>query len=317
MKKQIILYTLMFVIFGVLSIFIYNNRESTKISYSFTLDVNPSIKVNVDSEDKVVNIKLLNQQAKDLFDEENLKGVDLDSSVEYIAKRFEEGKFIDEENLVVLFGITDSKKKELVNNLLVKYLSNKSKSLEIISPKITDIAKTKSIRYKITEAKAAYILKLQKDNNKLDLSDLVNKPVDELYNMLQTGMYCDSEYNLKGELCVKKIGEALSIEKKLCPEGYEEGEDACYRAESIIIDYSCEDGYTLNDNKCVKGEENVDATINRSCPEGFELYENLICFNYSDKAEYYYGKVCKDDNSELNGDVCYQYEVKDAYKKGE
>lgn len=317
MKKQIILYTLMFIIFGVISILIYNNRESTKISYSFTLDVNPSVKVNVDNEDKVVNIKLLNQQAKDLFDENNLKGVDLDSSIEFIAKRFEEGKYINKDKLIVLFNITDSKKEKLVKDLLDKYLSDKSEELEIISPKITEEAKTKSIRYKITEAKAAYILELQKDNKKIDLSDLVNKPIDELYNMLQTGMYCDSEYNLKGDTCVKKIGEALSIEKQLCPEGYEEGEDACYRAEHVEISYSCEDGYTLDDNKCIKGEESKDAVISRTCPEGFELYENLICFNYSDTAEYYYGKVCKDDDSELNGDVCYQYEVKDAYKKGE
>jgi hypothetical protein len=317
MKKDIILYTLMILVFGFLSILIYNNRESTKITYSFTIDVNPSIKVNVDKDDKIVNIKLLNQNAKDLFDEDNFKGESLGKAIKVISNKLLNSKYLKDKDIIVLFGIDNKSKEKKVTDLLNEFLSSDDYKYELIIPEIRNEANKYSVRYKITEAKASYIISLIEDNNKLKLADLVNKPVDELYDMLKTGLYCDAEYNLKGDICAKKIGEALSIEKKLCPEGYDEVNDVCYRSENVTVEYSCDEGYTLDDNKCLKDEEKVDANVIRSCPTNYELYENLICINYSDKTESEYRKVCKDDNSELNDDVCIQYEVKDPYKKGE
>ena len=317
MKKEIILYTLMILIFGVLSIIIYNNRESTKITYSFTIDVNPSIKVNVDKDDNVVNIKLLNQNAKDLFDEEDYKGVSLGKVIKSISNKLLKSKYLKGKDVIVLFGIDNKSKEKKVTDLLNEFLESDEYNYELIIPDHRDDARKYSIRYKITEAKASYIISLIEDNNKLKLANLVNKPVDELYNMLSSGLYCDSEYNLKGKICAKKIGEGLSIEKKMCPEGYEEERDACYKSENIILDYSCDEGFTLEGDDCIKDNTKKAATIHRSCPSNYELYENLVCLNYDEKTDFVYNKVCDDDDSELDEDICIQYETKEPYKKGE
>ena len=314
MKKSIISVVLMLIVFVGISILIYNNRSSNNINYMFTLDINPSIKVNVDSKDNVVDIKLLNKNAKDVFDEDAFKGESLDIVIEKISKELEKNNFIDKDKVIIIFNISDETKKDRVIDLIKKEFENKTDSLEIIIPELSEEAKKYSIRYKITEAKAAYILKLLDSNNKLKIEDVVNRPIDEIYYMLENGVYCDSDRSLKDGLCVKKVGESLAINKMVCKEGYYEHEKACYKASLPEIEYYCDNNYELIDNKCVNSDEKLEPNEKRNCIDGYELVDNYMCIDTAIKTDLVSAKVCEEDNSELNGDVCILYSVTQPYK---
>ncbi len=314
MKKSIISVVLMLIVFVGISILIYNNRSSNNINYMFTLDINPSIKVNVDSEDNIVDIKLLNKNAKDVFDEDILKGEKLDIAIKTISEELEKNNYIDKERVIIILNVSEETKKDTIVDLLKEYFGSKTNNVEIIIPELSEEAKKHSIRYKITEAKAAYILKLLESNNKLKIADLVNRPVDEIYYMLENGVYCDADRNLKGGVCVKKVGEALAINKMVCEEGFYEYEESCYKSMNPNIEYYCDNDYELKDNKCVKDEEEFEANIKKTCIEGYELYDNYMCLDTSIKTDLKSAKVCEEDNSELNGDICILYSVTDPYK---
>ena len=246
---------------------IYNDRTISTI----TLDINPSIKINLGRNEKVKSIVPLNKDAKEIVNG-NFKGKSLDNVLVSITNKIIEKGYVNENNTIEIIVYSSGS----VSNESIKHILEKDFGEKQVSPNITVIESITSEdeklakKYGITPAKASYISTIIKDNENIDFKALSDKSVRELSVTKQTGKYCDFGYTLEGDFCTKEISRETADYGKVCPNGYYEHEGICY--EDIIaieIDvYECNGDLTLtSDNKCV-GKIYEDAISNFTCEKG-------------------------------------------------
>jgi len=239
-------------------------------SYKLTLDINPSIEIEVENE-KVKEIEALNDDAEELVNKK-MKGRLVKSAFEDIIKRAIDAKILDNDTLYVILG-TENTEDGTVNMLRTVAKENKIR-INVITPDITEEAKKTAEKYDITPAKAAYLLTIIKNNEQLKIEDLKNKSVRELVEMKDTKLYCDEEYVLRDGYCEKAIKEEEPEKGKTCPEGYQKVKDNCYMISVIKHEPTCPDGYELKDGKCI-GSERTPAY--NSCSRGAYNEHSGLC----------------------------------------
>ena len=79
-----------------------NNKkeEKTDIVSTIILDINPSIKLNLDKEDTVFDAIALNEEAAEIV--EYLNGKDIKTAIETINSRLIEKEFIKDDTIILL-----------------------------------------------------------------------------------------------------------------------------------------------------------------------------------------------------------------------
>ncbi|QOR34231.1 anti-sigma factor domain-containing protein [Clostridium sp. 'deep sea'] len=75
-----------------------NQREFANVVALVTVDINPSIKVSVNSANKVIKVEALNEDGKNL-DLSSIIGIDVDEAIETIVSKARIGGFINNEDL--------------------------------------------------------------------------------------------------------------------------------------------------------------------------------------------------------------------------
>ncbi len=264
MKKRLffIIICLMFILVGC------GKKES---SFKITLDINPSIEMEVEN-DKVKDISALNDDAENIVNKK-MKGRLLESAFEDLLKKSKDKGYIDGDVINIILGI-DEDDNGTVEEALREASKDSKIRVNIIAPDITDEARKKAKEYKITDAKAGYLLSIIKFNNSLKFEDLVDRSIRELIEMKQTGLSCDEGYTLRDGYCEKPVKEAEPEKGKTCPEGYQKVKDNCYMVSIIKHEPTCKDGYELKDGKCV-GTERVAA--HHSCNNGVYNESTGVC----------------------------------------
>ena len=234
--------------------------DKKESSYKVTLDINPSIEIEVQN-DKVKKITALNDEAEEIVNHK-MEGRLLESAFEDILKKAKEKDLMDGEVLNIVFGV-DNSSSDAEDQLRDASKDTKIR-INIIVPDITDEAKKKAEEHKITSAKAAFILGIIRFNENLKFDDLLEKSIRELSEMKQTGLYCDEGYTLRSGYCEKVIKEEEPQEAgNTCPEGYQKVKDNCYYVATTKHEPSCKDGAELKDGKCI-GTERVEASVHCS-----------------------------------------------------
>lgn len=106
MKKKIIIPIIvcLVIVIGIIGFIIWNNRTVSTI----TLDINPSIEINLDRNEKVKSIIALNDDAKDILDD-NYKGKSLDDTFEIIITNLVEKGYVNKENELDVVLYVDGK----------------------------------------------------------------------------------------------------------------------------------------------------------------------------------------------------------------
>ena len=66
---------------------------------TITLDINPSIEINISKNDIVVNVKALNSDAKEVI-AKNMKSKSLDDVLAIIVENITEKDYVDEKNKI-------------------------------------------------------------------------------------------------------------------------------------------------------------------------------------------------------------------------
>ena len=255
MKKKIMIpiIVVLILVIGIVSFILFNSRTATTI----TLDINPSIEINLTRNEKVKSIVALNEDAKEIIGD-NLKGKSLDDTLNIITDNLIEKGYANEDELleIVLYseGNISNKKLEtkLKETLEKKQISSNIITIDKISKEDEELAK----KYNVSPAKISYIKTIIQDNKNVNLEDLANKPVSELKETKKTGKYCDEGYTLEGDWCLKEKERISATSGEVCPRGYAEHEGKCYEEIKAIESkkYICNDGFNLVDNKCVMNE---------------------------------------------------------------
>ncbi len=180
----------------------YNRSASPVVASTITLDINPSIQINLDENDYVVSLIGYNDAGEEIaFKEVNYEGLSLESCIELLITRLESKGYIvttSEENNIILIDVqtsTESKQLELENKLQLKLnqelekrgvTNNKwvmnAKDIQISEEQKQLIMQSKLIE-RASVAKLALIYRISALDQSYEVNDLVPLTIRELYEI--------------------------------------------------------------------------------------------------------------------------------------
>lgn len=150
------------------------DQESNAVASIIYLDINPSIKIELDKNNKVIKVTPLNEDAKKITND-NYEGKELTETIKLIKINLEKEGFLKADTTIIL-NTSGQIKEDTVKTILVANLN----STKVIIPKINESSKKIAKKYNITESKAAYIEETIKENKNLSIEDLKDKSVNEI-----------------------------------------------------------------------------------------------------------------------------------------
>ena len=286
MKKKILI-ILPIVIFIVIIIGIIFNKN--KLS-TITIDINPSIKIKVRN-NNIVSVEALNEDAKNII--EDLKGKSIDKGIELITTRIIDKVERVDNKYIILINTNGSISNKDIENKFNKYFKERNTEVEIISiDNITKEDEELAKEYNITPSKASYINSLKKENNNVEINEIVDKPVSELKETKESGYYCDDGLKLDGEYCLKEVSRVPSKEKYVCSPSYYEYNGKCYEeTETIeVVSTKCEGDFKYKDGNCIR-ELSMSPKGNYKCNSGKLAKKDLYFRNASEDVY-----ICIDTN---------------------
>ena len=155
-----------------------------KIVSTITIDINPSFKLELNKDNKAINILSLNDDAENI-EINDYKGKDFDKVFDNITKELIEKEYVNEK-ADILLNIDGKIKEEDVKKVITDSFKSNNINAEIIVPTITDSSKELAKKYNITESKAAYIEQIVKNNTKLKIEDIVENSVKDINNKIES-----------------------------------------------------------------------------------------------------------------------------------
>ena len=100
MKNKIIISAISVVcIFLIVGIVLFMLRGKSIYS-TITLDINPSIEINLDKDEKIINVKALNDDAKEIVSDE-LDGMDLEEAIHNIVDKVIEKGYVSNNQVII------------------------------------------------------------------------------------------------------------------------------------------------------------------------------------------------------------------------
>ena len=268
MKKRNIIFIIVgitILIIGVIGYIAFNNR----IISTITLDINPSIKINLNKKEKVVSIIPINKDAKNII-KRNLKGKSLDNVLDKIVNNITNEEYIDNDYVAIILYTKGNIKKEKVESTIQNSFNKNHIAVDIIT--IENITKEDVLlakKYNISPAKASYIKSITEDNTNI-IEEISSKSVNEIRDTKETGKYCSKEYTLEGDWCIKEIKRISPTDGKVCPKEYYEYNGKCYEETEIeeTNNLVCRDEFNLENNECIRRISVPAVPVSYTCSVG-------------------------------------------------
>ena len=251
MRKRIIIHSIICVILiiGIVGFLYWNNR----IVSTITLDINPSVEINLDKNDNVISVVALNEDAKNIIDFD-YKGKSFDDIVSVIINNSIESGYVEDDRVVVIVHSDGNIGNEDVKELVIKNFVDKGITTDVIVVEnITEEDKELAEKYNVSPAKASYIYSIT-ENSEVDISDLKDKSIEELKDTKESGKYCENGYILEGTWCLKEISRESAKSGEVCPRNYREYNGKCYEEVGILENDNlvCGNEFKLEGTKCVR-----------------------------------------------------------------
>ncbi len=156
--------------------------------YVVTLDINPSIELVINKQNRVLSARASNEGAKEVFDEKSLKNMDLRNAVNAILDSMISHGYLSRDKNVIMVSVEnkDAQKADALTVVLDEVIQ------EAISPRKISIhvlrqtfAKDKDAsalakKYSVSTGKIKLINEILSGSNKFSLDDLSHKTIDEL-----------------------------------------------------------------------------------------------------------------------------------------
>ena len=266
MKKKIIISIVVILVF-ITSLILFNTQN--KVVSTVFLDINPSIKINLNKNEKVVSVYALNEEGKEIINNGNLKGKTFDELLNVVTNTVIEKGYAENDQIVIVLYSDGNIDNKITEERVKRSFQDKNVYTEIILVEnVTKDDKALAKKYNISESKAAYINSIVNENKSIEINDLLDKSVRELKETKETGRSCDEGYFLEGDFCLKEISRVAANNGKVCPNGYYEFEDRCYEETgSLNSEDYCEEGDELKDGNCI-GTIKEKAEIKYDCSKG-------------------------------------------------
>ena len=288
MKKKIIIpiAICLLIVIGVFCFIKWNNR----IVSTVTLDINPSVEIGFNKDEKVARVKALNAEAKDIISND-LKNKTLDEVIDTITANIVEKGYIEEDHVEIIIYSKGNINSDEVEYKIKNSFAEKQINVEaIVIASVTKEDEKLAKEYNVSPAKISYVKSIVEDNENISIDNLADKPVRELNETKSTGFYCDKGYNLEGTVCIKEVKKTEAKYDVMCPNGYSEYEGKCYE-DTVILDkdeWRCNEPLKYNGEECTYTEV-IDVAAEYECVVG-ELYKkgDLFLIGGIKNAEKYY-----------------------------
>lgn len=298
MNKKIIIsisLSIITLIIGIVCFIIFGKSGNI---YKVTLDINPSIELVIDN-NVIREANPINDDAIEVV--KDLKGKKIDDAIDELVDNLDRnGYFLGEEVEILLYSPNSYKVREFESKFNDSIIKKDRKTHIIIIDTITDEDKELAKKNNISVSKAAYINSIIKEHNNIKVEDLKDKSVDELVNTEASGNYCEKEYTLDGDSCIKETGRVPAKQGNVCPVEYFEINGVCYKESGPVEtgNLTCREGFKLENNDCV----NVQIyKAQGKCDKG-ELDGNDLCRIKTVVAEAY--EFCRDSGRTLYDHKC-------------
>mgnify|MGYP004521253831 FL=1 len=162
MKKKVFLISFIMVILlsTFICIYVFTRKDNkikldTTITSSIVLDINPSLKIELNKENKVINLIGLNEDGKKVIIDD-YKGKVLEEVIESILEKSFSLEYLKDDT-TILVSVDGTYKADDLKTIISKDLENKNIKGEVIIPTITESSKEIASKYNITESKASYL----------------------------------------------------------------------------------------------------------------------------------------------------------------
>ena len=249
MKNKIIVFIICLII-TIIGIFLINKKE---LVYKITLDINPSIEISINRNLKVIDIKPLNNDAKDIISDD-LNGKKLEDAINILSNNIISNGYIKNDEVTILMYVEGSINKDDIKDKVINSFVNKNILTRLINiENVSSDDKKLANLYNISISKASYINSIKEEID-ISVDDLINKPISELEKVKDSKHYCDKDYTLIGAECYKKTYETEPIMGLVCPNNYYEYNGICYKKGDVIVTDKdiCDNDFTLVNNRCVR-----------------------------------------------------------------
>lgn len=158
------------------------NKLDTNVISIITLDINPSIKLELNKDNLVINVISLNDDSKEIIEGDYL-GKKLDEVTNGIINKLVDKGYAQGE-LVILVGVSGDIKEDLVKEVINDKLNTLDIQYNIIIPEINETSQELAKQYNITESKAAYLEDIIEKYTDIKIDDVKEMSVSDIEVMI-------------------------------------------------------------------------------------------------------------------------------------
>lgn len=167
-------------------VFLYKNFTGSDAAALVSIDVNPSIELEVDADERIISARALNDDGKKVLSGMKLEGTDLNTGVNAIVGSMLKNGYIDELRNSVLVSVSGDGSIDTAA-LEAKLMQEVSSALDgagaVVAQNLDDIdddTRKLAERYGISVGKAAFIEKIIELNPTLKVEELATLSINEL-----------------------------------------------------------------------------------------------------------------------------------------
>jgi len=217
MKKKILTISLVVIISIILAILIKslifnkekksNTENNNEVVSILTIDVNPSIQINLDKNNIVINVIPLNDDSKLLLADKKFYGKTIENTLETIISLLKEKNYFDEGTNAILINVKSNDKElsDTVQEKVETITKDKEINVEVIMLSVEENEELKDLAEKnnITISKAYYIEEIIKEQDELTFEELKDLSINEI----------SKKMNNQKEVEIEKETEKEKVEK--------------------------------------------------------------------------------------------------------
>ena len=198
MKKRIIIISsiiLVLLIIGLSICIILNSKNKKeafddKIVSTLTIDVNPSIEINLNKDNIVVSVNSLNNDSNKIINSNDYEKLKIEEALDKIYTTLKENNYLNEKTNLVLINIdsTNDKLKNEVEEISNEFFGLDKDNVELViqSATVTEELRTLAEENNISISKAYYINEQIKNKDGLEIKDFKNVSLNEIKTKVDT-----------------------------------------------------------------------------------------------------------------------------------
>ena len=191
-------------------VFIFQQVNTNQVTSIITMDLNPSIQLDVNSNDQVLDARAQNDDGEMILDDMDLDKVDLDVAVNAIIGSMLKNGYMTEEIVTMLVSVeneSDKKTSELLDKIVIQLetiMENNGLESTILSQKLSiddDVAAMAEI-YQISAGKAYLVNHIYEKYPTIPVEVLSAMGINELVDLFLNTIANDNDIELRGSVVV-------------------------------------------------------------------------------------------------------------------